>query len=266
MALDTQDKLIAMLAAGVRRPIVKASVANQSAGQFVSLWRSAGMPTAGAIPGSFATCDNNLAGAFELPTIGALKGYIAKFGPVGVVANTFVLYDRLAHMGGLSGTVATAQTANVDIVTASSNGRCAATGSDVEWFIEVYTDMGATGVNATVSYNDQSDGAQTAAAIALGATPRAGRMYQIIPNAGTSIKKVNTVTLSATTGTAGSFGVTACKCLAEVGQLAVNVQGPGDFFSIGGGEYKQTSCLAMLLNATASATGVVNGMLVLGTA
>jgi hypothetical protein len=266
MALDTLDKLVELLASGQCDPIYKASIANAAAGQFASTWRATGVPTQGAIPGAFATCDNALAGGLALPTLGALKGYIGRLGLIGATINTWILFDRLAHMGGLSGTVITAQTANVDLVAASGNGRCLATGSDVDWFIEIYTDMGATGVNATVNYNNQDDGAVNAAAIALGATPRASRLYQIIPNAGTSIKKVNTVTLSATTGTAGSFGVTARRRLCSIGQPIANVSPPGDFAAIGAPEFKQTSCLELVAICSTSSTGILMGEINLGTA
>jgi hypothetical protein len=169
-------------------------------------------------------------------------------------------------MGGLSGTVTTAQTVNVDVVTASGNSRCNANGSDVVWFIEVYTDMGATAVNATVNYNNQSDAAQNAAAIALGATPRASRLYQIMPNGGDTIKKVNTVTLSASTLTAGSFGVTACSRQCSIGQPIANVAPPGDFAAIGAPEFKQTSCLQIVALCTTTSTGILIGEILLGTA
>jgi hypothetical protein len=266
MALDTMDKLVALLAAGQNDPIYKASIANTVAGQFTSLWRATGMPTQGAIPGAFATCDNALAGGLALPTLGAFKGYVGRLGLIGATSNTWILFDRLAHMGGLSGTVTTAQTANVDLVTASGNGRCSPVGADVDWFIEIYTDLGATAVNATVAYNDQADGAQTAAAIALGATPRASRLCQIIPVAGTSIKKVNTVTLSASTLTAGSFGVTAYSRQCGIGQPIANVAPPGDFAAIGAPEFKQTSCLQLVAICTTTSTGILFGEILLGAA
>jgi hypothetical protein len=266
MALDTNDKLVAMLAAGQNDPIYKASIANTAAGQLASLWRATGMPTQGAIPGAFATCTNALAGGLALPSLGALQGYIGRAALNGVTPNTWLIYDRLANMGGLSGTVTTAQTANVDVVTAAAAGRCHADGSDVVWFLEIYTDMGATGVNATVNYNNQSDAAQSAAVIALGATPRASRLYQIIPNAGDSIKKVNTVTLSGTTGTAGSFGVTACSRQCSVGQPIANVAPPGDFAAIGAPEFKATSCLQFVAQCTTTSTGILMGEILLGVA
>jgi hypothetical protein len=268
MALDTMDKVVALLASGQNNVIYKASIANTAAGQFASLWRATGMPTQGAVPAGFATCDNALAGGLSLPTLSALKGYVGRVGLTGVTANTWVLYDRLGHMGGLSGTIytPTAQTVNVDLVTASTNGRCSAVGADVDWFLEIYSDLGGTSVTATVAYNDQSNGAQTAAGITLGTTPRASRLYQIIPNAGTTIKKVNTVTLSATTGTAGSFGVTARKRLCGLGQPLANVSPSGDFAAIGAPEYKQTSCLELVALCTTSSTGIVMGEILLGTA
>lgn len=266
MALDTMDKLVALLAAGLDDPISKSSIANTAAGQLTALWRATGMPTQGAIPGAFAVCDNALAGGLAIPSLGALKGYIGKVALLGVTANTWIIYDRIGHMGGLSGTVTTAQTVNVDLVTASGNGRCSSVGADTEWFIDVYTDLGSTGVNATVNYNNQSDAAQNAVAIALGATPRAARIFQIMPNGGDSIKKVNSVTLSGTTGTAGSFGVTARKRLCSVGQPLANVSPCGDFAMIGAPEFKATSCLEIVALCTTTSTGILMGEAILGTA
>jgi len=266
MALDTLDKLVALLASGSINPLYKASLANAAAGQMFSLWQAAGMPTAGATPGAAATCTNALAGSLALPSLGGLKGYVGKMSLQGAVAGTWVLYDRLAHMGGLSGTVTSGQTANVDLVTASSDGRCSAVGDDVDWFVEVYTALGSTSVTATVNYNNQSDVAVNAAGITLGATPRAGRLFQVIPNAGTTIKKVNTVTLSATTGTAGSFGVTAARRLCSVGQPLANVAPPGDFAAIGAPEFKAASCLELVCLCSTTSTGILLGEILLGSA
>ena len=101
---------------------------------------------------------------------------------------------------------------------------------------------------------------------ALGATPRASRLYQIVPNAGTSIKKVTTLILSATTGTAGSFGVTARRRCCSIGQPIANVAPPGDFAALGAPEFKQTSCLELVALCTTTSTGIVTGEILLGTA
>ena len=58
------------------------------------------------------------------------------------------IHDRLAHMGGLSGTVTTAQGALSLVTTNPGADRLGdANYSDVQWFLEVYTALGATAVN-----------------------------------------------------------------------------------------------------------------------
>jgi hypothetical protein len=136
------------------------------------------------------------------------------------------------HMGGLSGTVTTAQTVNLDLnanlATDNLDERKGdANFSDVQWWLEWYTDTGSTAVTATVgvTYNDGTSG--NLSAISLAATRRASLMVPLNPlvhpcggGRQDSFKATWTgVTLSATTGTAGSFGVTAtrprtsvCRC------------------------------------------------------
>jgi hypothetical protein len=269
MALTTANglnEIAGMLGLYGPYAISKSSIANQVAGNTVSLWRATGAPAQGAIPTAFATCDNNLLGAIPLPTLGALKGYVNRWAPLGATIGTWILFDRLAHMAGLSGIIVTptTQAVNVDLIAAAAAGRCQANGSDVQWFLEIYTDLGATGVNCTVNYNNQSDAAQNAAAIALGATPRASRLYQIIPNAGDSIKKVNTVILSATTGTAGNFGVTARKRFCSLGQGLANVAPSGDFSQTGAAEFHQSSCLEPGVQCSTTSTGILGGEIQLG--
>lgn len=267
MAL-TRDKMIEAITAGGWIPIYKASMANMAAGYICALWRAAGSPAwaQGAIPGAAATPTDALAGGIPLPAFSGKTGRIYRFCPVGATIGTFMLYDRLAHMGGLVGNVATAQTVNLAIATALSEGRCAASLADVEWFIEVYTDVGTTAANGTVTYTDYND--STGKTITLsglfGTSPlnRSGRCIPIVPTDGIPIKSIQSVTLSVSTGTAGSFGVTARKKLCEVPQLLANVASPIiDAIGIGMPEIKETSCIEMLVQCSTTSTGLIMGSL-----
>ena len=267
MAL-TRDKMIEAIAAGMRVPIYKASMANMAAGYLCSLWRAAGNPSwqQGAIPGTAATPNDSLAGGIILPAFSGKIGRIYRFAPVCNTIGTFMLYDRLAHMGGLVGSVATAQTVDLAIATALSEGRCAADISNVEWFIEVYTDVGTTAANGTVTYTDRNDATGKTITLSglFGASPlnRAGRCVPIVPTDGIPIKSIQSVTLSVSTGTAGNFGVTARKLLCEVPQLIANVTSPLiDAVSIGMPEIKETACLEMLVLCSTTSTGVMFGSL-----
>lgn len=223
MAITSVDNIAAALA-DVNRPpfyVNRTSITNTVAGTYHSLWRSGGVPIQASIPAAATTCDKTLLGAFNFPSpSGDNKLYLARSHFInannGIVIET---YDRLAHMGGLNGTLTTAQTVSLDVNALSIPNKVGrilqANFSDVSWFLEWYTDTGATAVTATVAvtYNDLTTANIT---ISLVATTRAGRLYPIIvplAGAGKYIQSVNTVTLSATTGIAGSFGVTAARFL-----------------------------------------------------
>jgi hypothetical protein len=270
MALD-RDKMLAAIAAGGKIPINKASVANMGAGYICSLWRAVGTPqwAQGAIPGAAAYPTDTLAGGIDLPAFTGTTGRIYKFAPVGATANTWLLYDRIGHMGGLSGTVLTAQTVSLGITSAVTDGRCRSDMKDVEWFVEIYTDIGTTASNLSVSYTDTADTSGKTITITgfTGASPlnRSGRCVQLIPTDGIQIKSVQSVTLSASSGTVGSFGITARVRKAIVGQLVANILPPGtDGISIGLPEIKANACHEMLAYCSTTSTGVVMGELVWG--
>ena len=270
MALN-RDKMLAAMAVGQRVPIYKASVANQAAGYITSLWGAAGSPmwAQGAIPGAAATPTDATAGGILLPDWGSLTGRVYRFAPLGVTVGSFMLYDRIAHMGGLSGTVLTAQTVNLDVETAKTAGRCRSDYLDVEWYIEIYTDIGTTASNLTVTYTDVNDSSGKTVVISgfTGASPlnRSGRCVLIVPTDGIQIKSIQSVTLSASSGTAGSFGVTARVCKATVGQMLANIQAPGvDVISLGAPMLQTTSCLEMLVQCSTTSTGIIRGNLKIG--
>lgn len=176
-------------------------------------------------------------------------------------ASNLEIHDRLAHMGGLSGTVTTSQGA-LSLVTTDPGAarRGDANYSDVQWWLEVYTALGATGVNATVAveYNDGTTG--NLAAIALGATPRQGRLYPLVSAvAGKFIRAVTGVTLSATTGTAGNFGITATRPRTSISAPLLNKTETFDWAQLGLPSVPNDSCLMMIMLCGTTSTGTVRG-------
>lgn len=270
MTITTRDQLInAMCNNSSRLVIDKASISNAAAGQFHSLWRATGQPGQGAIPGAAAVCTNALTGAMQFTQqtapatsyLGIMEGLCSNS------ATVLEIHDRLMHMGGLNGTLTTAQTANVDIGAnlATSNldvRKGDANYSDIQWWLEWYTDTGGTAVTATVNvtYNDDTSGNLTG--VSLAATRRASFMQPLnglIPSAdsGKYIKDVNTVTLSATTGTAGSFGVTATRYRAALYKPLANARFTADWAGLGLPEISNTSCLMLIQLAGATSTGTI---------
>lgn len=264
MTITTRDQLINALANNSSRLVIdKASLANAAAGQFFSLWTATGVPGAGSAPGAAAVPTSATTGALGFanqtaPVASYLAWLAVQFGNS---ATNLEIHDRLAAMSGLSGTVTTAQGALSLVTTNPGADRLGDSNySDVQWWLEVYSPLGSTGVNATVNvtYNDDSTG--NLAAIALGATPRQGRLYPLVSaSAGKFIKAVNSVTLSATTGTAGNFGITATRSRTSLSVPLLNFTGTFDWAQLGLPIIPNDACLMMLMLCGTTSTGVVRG-------
>lgn len=250
--------------------IDKASLANAVAGQFYSLWRATGQPGQGAIPAAVANCNNALIGAM------GFNQQIAPATSYGGWANaacsnsavTIEVHDRLMHMGGLNGTLLTAQTVGVDFNGITADNMVERIGdtnfSDIQWWLEWYTDTGATASNATiaVTYNDGTTGNLTA--VAVGGTLRAGRcipLNNLIPAAaaGKYIRGIVSVTLSASTAAAGSFGVTASRPRLTMPLPLANKMEIFDWAALGFPEIFNSSCLFPLELCSTTSTGTVRG-------
>jgi hypothetical protein len=265
VTITTRDGIINGLGNGATSLVInKAAIASQLAGGFSSLWRATGTPGQGAVPGAYAVCTSALNGAFTFanPTAPA-RTYLARLFMLSANSGTDIqVHDRLAHMGGLNGTLTSAQTTNVDVDVATSNmvaRRGNSNFSDVQWWLEWYTATGATGVNATcaVTYDDGSTGNVV---VALSGSVAASRMLPILPAvAGRFIKSIQSVTLSATTGTAGSFGVTATRALGGLSLGLANAGTVGDWAYLGFPRVHDDACLFMIMVPGTTSTGALYG-------
>lgn len=275
MALSSTNALHELAAAlgtnSSRLVIDKASIASQGANTFVSLWRATGQPGQGAIPGAAAVCAHGLLGSFaftqQTPPATSYGAYA--YATSSNAAMTVEIHDRLMHMGGLSGTSATGQTVGIDLSanlgTSNLDARKGDSNySDVQWWLEWYTATGSTAVTATVAvtYNDGSSG--NLSAVSLAATRPASFMQPLnsyIPAAqsGLFIRAVSTVTLSATTGTAGSFGVTATKPRLTMPLNIANKTETFDWAALGLPEISNSSCLFPLVLTSTTSSGTLRG-------
>lgn len=271
MTITTLDGMFNALANNSSRLVIdKASIANAAAGQFHSLWRATGQPGQGAIPTAAAVCNSDLVGGFNFSQQSAPNtsyiGYLEAVCQYNAV--TLEVHDRLMHMGGLNGTLTTAQAVNLNLngVTADNmaNRIGDANYSDVQWWLEWYADTGATVTTVTVNvtYNDGTTGNLTAASLA--ATRRASFLLPLnglIPAAasGKYIRAVNTVQLAATTGTAGSFGVTATRPRVSLASPLANIKWSADWAALPVSEVPNGSCLFLVQIASTTSTGTVRG-------
>lgn len=271
MSISTRDQLINALGNNSSRFVIdKASIASQAAGTFVSLWRATGQPGQGAIPTAAAVCNNTLTGAMGFTQqVAPATSYGAWANAVcSNSAMTLEIHDRLMHMGGLNGTLTTAQTVNLGVNAnlASDNldkRKGDSNFSDIQWWLEWYTATGSTAVTATISvtYNDGTSGTLSAA---LAATRPASFMLPLnglIPAAaaGKYIRGVNSVQLSASTGTAGSFGVTVTRPRMTMPLLLANKMEVFDWAALGLPEVANSSCLFPIVITGTTSTGAVRG-------
>ena len=269
--ITNRDQLIDALANNSTRIVIdKASIANTAAGQYHSLWRATGQPGQGAIPAAAANCNQSTTGGmrFSQQTAPA-KSYLAYLeAACSVSAMTLEVHDRLMDRGGLNGTLTTAQPVGLDFNGVTADNMVERIGdadySDIQWWLEWYTDTGATAATATVNvmYNDGTTGNLTG--VGLAATRRASFMQSLnglIPAAaaGRFIRAVNTVTLSATTGTAGNFGVTATRLRGSLFMPIANAKFSADWASLPINTIPNSACPFIVVLASTTSTGPLRG-------
>ena len=270
--IENIDNLVKALGNNSSRIVLdKASIASQIANSYCSLWRATGQPGQGAIPTVVATCNNTTVGTigFNQQTSPSTSYGAYLEIATGNAAMTMELHDRLANMGGLNGTLTTAQSVNLDLNTllATDNidtRKGDANYSDVQWWLEWYTATGVTAVTATiaVTYNDGTTG--NLSVLSLAATRPASHMIplnSLIPSAqsGKFIRGIVSVTLSATTGTAGNFGVTVTRPRMTLSSPFANFKFIADWAQLGLPEIYNSSAIFPIVLTSTTSTGTVRG-------
>lgn len=272
MAITTLDGLIDALANGRQKlPFGKtANLGTQTVGLASSFWGVAGLPGAGTLHSGAATvCNNTTVGGLNYTNpVGGAKTHLAKLAVVAGGVQSYEIHDRLAHRFSLSGIITTAQAVDLDLLAMAATSNLAERkGKDdysgVQWWLEWSTATGSTAVTATVNvtYNDGSSGN---VAVSLAASMSAGRMVPIVSAvAGLYIRDVNTVTLSATTGTAGLFGVVATLQRTEMFVASANQQAIFDWAALGFPVVYDSSCLFFIGITSAVTTQAPSGAVTL---
>lgn len=239
------------------------------AGFWYSLWLAGGQPGAGAAPTTWASPSQATAGAWNYGYINPPGSQVPAVLFSDLISGTSmgnVMCDRVGHMAGLSGTVTTAQTTGASLTAPAASGRCAANGSDVIWALEWYTATGTTACTATISYTNQAGTSGQTTTVALPASVPGSRIYPINVLAGTdtSIKSVDSVTLSISTGTAGNFGVTAFKPLFNFALPNYNTNDTRDWALLGMPQIGSNACFCPIQWPTTSNSGVIAGQIAVG--
>lgn len=270
MTITTRDEFFNAMANNSSRVVFdKANIASQTANSFCSFWRGTGQPGQGAIPTTAAVCNDSLLGCigFTQQTAPATSYFGLLEAVTSNAAMTIEIHDRLMHMGGLSGTVTTAQTVNLDLdanLATDDLGtrKGEANYSDVIWWVEWYTATGATSVTLTVNVTFNDGTSANLTGITLTGTRPGSHMiplnsYIAAADSGKFIRDINTATLSATTGTAGNFGFTATRYRCGNFLPLANARWTAKWDDLGVPEIYNNSCLFAVMLTSTTSTGTL---------
>jgi hypothetical protein len=211
----TPQHIFSLMDGRIQAAVAATPVSNR----FHSLWQFNQTDGAnGGVPGAVIAPTRATVGAMPLANPGGgrqqwLLGFEASMSQIG----TMILYDRLLHIGGLSSTSTSAQTVGGTLTRYTTNAACI--GNQI--WVEIYTAIGSTATTITASYTNQAgtSGRTTKATAIGGAGLQEGQRLICLPLADgdTGVQAVASVTLAASTLTAGNFGVTIIRPLAQVG-------------------------------------------------
>lgn len=228
------------------------------AGRYSSLWQyNKNRGGSGAAPSTSAVPDNTTRGGIlQTDPAGGAEKFLTG---CGVSLNTYgsvLLYDRLVHSGGLSGTTTTAQTTNLP--TSSLTRYTSGEGNFI--FVEISTSIGTTGTTATIQYTNQAGTTgRTTPAFSIGGTGlREAQRFIIVPlaNGDTGVQAIENLDLVASTTTAGNIAVGIGHPITHL--IANNPGGLAIMDNISGAvvlpEIQTDACLAMAFLANATTT------------
>jgi hypothetical protein len=235
------------------------------AGRAASLWTYDGMPAGGAVPTTGAIPTRTTTGAlpFTAPG-GSREKWLIGAGIASQIAGVYLLYDRLFHIGGLSGTSTSDQSVQGSTPSPALTRNTGGVGNIV--FYEVYTTIGTTSTTLTMTYTDNDGNTGQTGTINIGATNfREVSRAQRIPLAAgdTGVRAVEKIALTATTGTVGNFGITIAQPLAWIPVGAAGVMGWRDYTTglPGIPAIDPDACLALLFVPSAATAPELFGAL-----
>jgi hypothetical protein len=251
MALADFDAYVAALKLNRAADFQTASI-SAAVGRSMAMWRflvpTPAIPTASVALNKTSDC---AIGPIPDATSNKLQIIGGRFSTPTLAGATLVAIDLLNHSGGLDGTVTTEQTTNLPTAALTRH-----TGGDGVFIgIVLYVTVGTTATTISVRYTNQAGTANRVSTITSfgGTNFNAGsRLIQIPLQAGdTGVRSVEGVTVAATTGTAGNFGVCLFKPLMNFSLDSTTGTMPIDAVSSGGmigsmAEFDDDACLTFM--------------------
>jgi hypothetical protein len=201
------------------------------AGRSISLWRYDGTPGGGSVPTTGETTTLATTGAiqFTAPSGGRDKILVGAT-ITSSFSGVFLLYDRLFQEGGFSGTLTTDQTVQGNPPSPALTRYTGGTGNIA--FYEIYTQIGATSRTLTITYTNELGVSGRTGTATIGGTgfqdvTRMGRIQLAAGDNG--VRAIEKISLNASTGTAGNFGITIGQPLAWLPVGSAGVMGWRDW-------------------------------------
>lgn len=235
-------------------------------GRMQSTWLHNKFPGGqGAAPtGTAVNPDNTTAGGLlQADPGGGRQKWLLGMEAAGNVAGALMLFDRLAHFGGLSGTTTTAQ--NTTSLAVSRYTGADSVGNMIA--VEINTQIGATGTTIAASYTNQAGtSGRTTKAVVIGGTgfrEKTRLIFLPLQDGDTGVRSVESVTVLATTGAAGDFAVLILRPLTSCEVQGQSVIGIRDLISSLPAlvEIKTDACLFLVFSAGAAAAPQIIGAL-----
>lgn len=203
------------------------------AGQWTSLWHYEksyrGSPS--AISTSAVPTSTTNGALFPITDAGGSREkWLLGAWAVASQQGTIMLYDRLVHMAGLSGTTTTAQTTNLPTTALTRN--TAGYGNMI--MIEIQTQIGATATTATVDYKINGGTTKTSKSFTIGGGGQreVGRcIFVPLADGDDSVITIENLDLVASTLTAGDIGICIVKPICILDCQLIGGAGIRDFIS-----------------------------------
>lgn len=229
-----------------------------------SLWTHDGCPGAGAAPGgTWLNPDRTTAGAFRMtnPTGGRQRWLRSMFGSAWS-SMRILLCDRLGHISGFSGTSTATNTINGSVT------RYTGSASEGTLMVaEVYTAVGSSVTTVSCNYLDGGGNSRASGTAAFGgANCRFAGNAVVIPynttTGANSVTQIVDAKITATTSTAGNWGISLMRPLMEIDVGSVDVSGFGSacrWMATEDIEMLTDACLSILCIPTGSTINFIRG-------
>ncbi len=265
MAITTMDGVVAALATAQDQKLFFPSATNV-AGGWVNLNQAVtsgfGIMATPTAFGSGGTTYNQSSFSTGFPRWSAGSGtttYVGRAGLTMATAGSVHVYDLCWACSGFVGNSNTAQ----NVVSFSGLPSRHSGGVGLEIWVGCSSAIGATAHNVTVSYTNQAgtSGRTTVSTAGITSMP-ANRMYQLPLQSGdTGVQSIQSLTLSASSGTAGNLWLLVMERYVGMSCPVPNVGRNYDFAELGLPTPSDEACLLFVHQGTTTSSGIIIGQL-----